>query len=136
MRGRVLHGFTLVEVTIAMGLVTFVLVALMGLLSVGLGSGREAQVQTLEAMALRQIRAGLQTNTPSGFTGATYYYNYDGSTNASAGGAYLQCQVTVNQPTNSLAVGDFSGVILEFSHPLSGPATNRTTNVFHTSISR
>jgi len=130
------NGFTLVEITIAMGLMTFVLMSLIGLMSVGLGSGKAAQIQTIEASALRMVQAQMRTNAPSAFSGGTYFFNYDGTTNATPNGAFLQCEVTTNQPTNAVSPANFVGVKLEISHPLSAPATNRTTNVFHASLSR
>lgn len=53
-------GFTLVEVTLALGLVSFSLVGLMGMLPVGLSNFREAmEIQTQTRIA-QQIAAELQ----------------------------------------------------------------------------
>jgi len=136
MKSRFLRGFTLIEVTIAIGLLAFMLMAIIGLMSLGLDSSKAAQIATVETTAARMIQAAIHTNTPATLTGGIYYINYDGSTNAGSGGAFFQCVVTVNQPVANLPASDFAGVKMEFSYPLAASAANRTTNVFHAGISR
>jgi uncharacterized protein (TIGR02598 family) len=53
-------GFSLVEVTLAMGLVSFSLVGLMGLLPVGLSNFREAMEIQTQARIAQQIAAEFQ----------------------------------------------------------------------------
>lgn len=52
-------GFSLVEVTIALGIVSFALISVMGLMPVGLSTMREAMDQTTEAQISRRISGEL-----------------------------------------------------------------------------
>lgn len=54
-------GFSLVEVTLALGIVTFTLVAIIGLLSVGLDAGRASAEDTAVAGMSRQVLTRLRT---------------------------------------------------------------------------
>lgn len=53
-------GFSLVEVTLAVGLVAFVLITLLGLLPIGLGSLRDARSEASAARALAQLSSALR----------------------------------------------------------------------------
>ncbi len=129
-------GFSLVEIALALGIVSFALLAIVGLLGVGLSSGKSAQVDTMQAAAARAFLSAIRTNSPATFSGATNWLNYDGSTNASATGAYFQCVITTNTPPAGVAVTDMLGLRMEFQYPLGAAAANRKTNVFHASIIR
>lgn len=65
------RAFSLVEVTIAIGLVSFCLVAMLGVLPVGLSQERKSTDQTLATQALSAVVADFQnaatnaTNTPA-----------------------------------------------------------------------
>lgn len=50
-------GFSLVEVTIAMGLVSFAVLSVVGLLPVGLGALKDSRAQMLEAQILNGVAA-------------------------------------------------------------------------------
>lgn len=54
---RLCGGFSLVEIAIAMGLVTFSMVAVIGLLPVGLSTLRKATANTVEAQIVNRIAA-------------------------------------------------------------------------------
>ncbi|CAN5531467.1 hypothetical protein BH09VER1_BH09VER1_23160 [soil metagenome] len=129
-------GFSLVEVALALGIVSFALLAIVGLLGVGLSSGKSAQVDTMQTAAARSLLAAIRTNSPSAVSGATSWLNYDGSTNASASGAYFQCTITTNAPPPGVLAANMVGLRLEFQYPLSAAVANRKTNVFHASIVR
>ncbi len=83
-----LHGgFSLVEVTIALGIVSFAFVTLLGLMPVGLNVMRQAMDSTTEGMIVQQLsgqaRMGAFTNlvtlygTPASVK--VFYCNEDGS---------------------------------------------------------
>ena len=129
-------GFSLVEIAIALGIVSFALLAIVGLLGVGLSSGKSAQIDTMQTSAARAFLSVIRTNNPATFTGATNWVNFDGSTNATATGAYFQCVVTTNTPPAGIAASDMLGLRLEFQYPLGASAANRKTNVFHASLIR
>jgi len=93
-------AFTLVEIVIALAVVTVCLVTLMGLFSTGMASSRKSTVDTrLAALAwnsANQIRTNSFPGASSGtFTGCTNWYDVDGmfishgSTLPS--GAYYEC---------------------------------------------
>jgi len=53
-------GFTLVEIVIALGIVSFAVVALVGLMAVSMTSGRDAAVDTAIASMARQVSVELR----------------------------------------------------------------------------
>jgi len=63
-------GFSLVEVTLALGVAAFCLVAVFGLLPVGLSSNQTAITQTTAASVAAQIAADLHATPPSAGTSA------------------------------------------------------------------
>ena len=65
-------GFSLVEVTLAMGLVSFSLVGLMGMLPVGLSNFREAMEIQTQARIAQQIAAEFQLMPFSEVSGGSY----------------------------------------------------------------
>lgn len=122
------------EITIAMGILAFVLLSIIGLLGVGLNSGRSAQIETAKVAAARFVLTSVQTNDPSALSGSNLWFNYDGMTKAGSSGAYFQCVLRTNSPVASLP--GLIGLRMEFSYPLTAPATARTTNTFYASIVR
>lgn len=87
-------GFSLVEVTIALGLVSFSLVGLMGMLPVGLSSFREAmEIQTQTRIA-QQIAAELQLTPFQTISDGTFqtefprFYNDEGTSVTAAESVY------------------------------------------------
>lgn len=60
---RSLSGFTLVEVTLAIGIISFAFVAMFGMLPVGLNVSRQAMDTTIEAQIVQQMKTqALQTD--------------------------------------------------------------------------
>jgi len=58
-----LGGFTLVEVTLAIGIISFAFVAMFGMLPVGLNVSRQAMDTTIEAQIVQQMKTqALQTD--------------------------------------------------------------------------
>lgn len=56
-------GFTLVEVTLAIGIISFAFVAMFGLLPVGLSVSRQAMDTTIEAQIVQQLKTqAIQTD--------------------------------------------------------------------------
>jgi uncharacterized protein (TIGR02598 family) len=133
MKGR--NAFSLVEVTMALGILSFALLAIIGLLNVGLGASRTAQIETMQSTIVRSILASVRTNNPGGFTGDTHWYAFDGTeTNESA--AFFQCVVSTNTPPLSISSGDMAAVMVRFQYPVSAPPTNRQEKIIHASFTR
>jgi type II secretory pathway pseudopilin PulG len=63
-RDAPVRAFSLVEVTIALGLLAFCLVALIGLLPMALGSVRSARAEAAAVNALRQIASSIRSAVP------------------------------------------------------------------------
>ncbi len=74
-------GFTLIEVTISLGIVSFAMVSLVGLLPAGLSSFRSAVSTTIEAQIVQSLSEDISrtdfTNL-QGLTGQTYTYDSRG----------------------------------------------------------
>jgi uncharacterized protein (TIGR02598 family) len=76
-------AFSLVEVAMAMGMITFCLVAVLGLLPVGLSTFRAATETTIESQIVNQIASDatlMPFSKLSDYAGASpYYFNEEGS---------------------------------------------------------
>jgi hypothetical protein len=121
-----------VEVTLAMGILAFVVLAVLGLLGVGMSSGRSAQIDTALTAAARFAVSSLQTNNPALVDGTNFWFSVDGlPLDAAATNAHFQCVVRTNAPASSAP--RLVGLRLEFRHPLAAPAAARTTNVVYAS---
>lgn len=97
-----ISGFSLVEIVIAMGILTFCLVAIMGLLPVGLSTLREATGATIEAQIVSQIASDVaQTPFRSledfASTGP-YYFDNEGRRVAGATDAVYSAALVVAGP--------------------------------------
>lgn len=125
-------SFTLVEVVIAVGLVAFVLTAILGLVAIAVNETKNADLKARLAWITEQVTsefqsqrfstvlASVQTNGP-----VTSFWDYSGiSTNAA--GAYFQCDVTRAVPASS----NFALLQVSIRWPYSPSSTNfSSTNV-------
>jgi Tfp pilus assembly protein PilV len=66
------EGFSLVEVVLALGLIIFCLVSIVGLLSVGASSIGSSREKAGAANALEQISSAIRMATPPATSGGTY----------------------------------------------------------------
>lgn len=107
-RGTVLPryrlGFSLVEVTLALGVVSFALLALVGVMPAGLSTMRQAADKLVESQVVRQLGADA-LHTPfsklsSRFSGVSMYYDDAGLalSNASDPGVRYRASVVLAQP--------------------------------------
>jgi len=133
-------AFTLVEIILALGVISFCLLTLMGLFAIGLGSSHTSSVDTTVAALIWNSANELRTNSFPGSTGGpaavTEWYDANGQYLSQGGSApsaaYYERQVTVDTvapPTLSaifsaapLAVTNAASVI---SYPVSAPAASR-----------
>lgn len=99
------RGFTLVEVTMSIGIVSFALLTMIGLLPAGLGSLRDSNQQSINAQILQRTSSGLVvagfSNRAdfSGFSGTNLYFDGEAQLLASSAGARYQAAVTVQVPS-------------------------------------
>jgi uncharacterized protein (TIGR02598 family) len=135
MRGN-RHGFSLIEVCLAIGVVVFALTALMGLLSIGLSTGTDSAADTRLA-AMAECVMTQERNMPFfQFTSLSqpYYFDYQGDLLPGSTGAYYQCSVTVSSVSGALGNVTNStlvGVTNQFTYPCGAPASARKSNSFY-----
>jgi len=79
-------GFSLVEVTLALGIIAFGIVAILGLIPVGMKSGSEAIDATHSALIGKEAQSRTQSSVTSATFGSaaditlpTWYYDRDGT---------------------------------------------------------
>ena len=75
------RAFSLIEVTLALGVVSFALVSLMGLLPIGLISVREAMSQTACTHIVQRMSADMEMMTPgdlNDYVNKPKYFDYNG----------------------------------------------------------
>ncbi len=85
---RELRAFSLVEVTIAIGIVSFILLTMLGLMPVGLSTLRQAMDQTVEGQIAQKLNGDILmtpfSQIADKYSGRTIYFNEEGvETNAS-----------------------------------------------------
>lgn len=134
-------GFTLVEITLAIGIVGFCLLALLGLLPVGLNTVRDSMVQVGESGIARQLRVQLEQVSPNSIaalTSATNYYTQQGvqvsASDADFKNAYYSVTFQVNDPVVAGSVTGFNTsaktVTATLHYPQAAPAAQRQTKTF------
>lgn len=137
-------GFSLVELTLALGIAGFCLIALLGLLPLGIETNRTASSQTAAASIVSNIVADLRSTPPSSITSSQYNI-----TLGTAKVLYIDDEGKVVNPTDPNAaasyriaitfppapVGPFGStfVSLRISWPaLADPAANAFTGKLET----
>lgn len=147
------RGFTLIEVVMALGIFAFAIIALFGLMSVGLRNSRESgedlalglMTQTVVTALHSEGFASVQQNPMyASATSPALYFDLDGKlivdasghpvTTVPADGAYA-CAVQRSSPTN-LNTDKTMLLRLEFSWPLSAPVANRQKKAILTSLAQ
>lgn len=104
-------AFTLVEVTIALGIISFALLAMIGLIPAGLGSLRDSTQQSINAQILQQISSGLTVKSFvnrtdfSAFSSTNLYFDADAQPLATASGARYRAVITAQNPSLPGVVG-------------------------------
>lgn len=150
-------GFSLVEVVIALGIVSFAVLAIVGMLPMALKSAQESMRETDATLIAQRIFAELKTGSganrtltisPDGIPHAlalsanstnNLAFTQDGmpqafflSTNSPQDALYdFYAQISVLTNTG---VANLSRVQIDIAAPAAAPAANRTTNSFTTLI--
>lgn len=148
------RGFSLVEVVLALGVIAFAIVGIMGLFPVAMRAAQESQRETRATLIARQILTDLESSPPGSVLIAV-------STNISSPSAFLSPPPTLSSPWSNtirydndglpLGVGTndaaflasiscqpnnpFPGlarVQVDISAPGQAPPSSRTTNTFVT----
>src|ERR1043165_4198247 len=95
-------GMSLIEVTMAIGIASFCMVTVMGLLPVGLSIMRDAVDQTVESQIVQQMHAEIQqtgfSRLGERYEARTYYFSEEGDPLESATGARYRAVTGVTAP--------------------------------------
>lgn len=97
-------AFTLVEVTMSIGLVSFALLTMIGLMPAGLRALRDSTQQSINSQILQQISSGLVVKSFasrtdfSGFGGTNLYFDEEAQPLTSSSGARYKAAITVQNP--------------------------------------
>lgn len=135
-------GFSLVEVAIALGIASFVLISLLGLMSTGLDAGKQStedvMLATLAKTVLSDLKSTNNYHALNNFS-TNRYFAYSG-TEVSQGSkdAYFGCKITAGAHTNSPfpALTNASNAVrvtVNFSWPVG--VTNNE-QIFETTVAR
>jgi uncharacterized protein (TIGR02598 family) len=122
---RQAEAFTLVEVVIAVGLVAFVLTAILGLVVIAVNETKNADLKARLAWITESVTSEYQAQRFSAVLGSlpqTNYWDYSGMRLTNETGAYFTCAVSnvtpvpasTNFTTNNLAVLQVS---IRWPHP-------------------
>ena len=114
---RAVGGFSLVEVTIAIGIFTFVIVAILGLFPVALRQRSDAATETRAVLIAQQVFGGIQANSLTNALCSDYSIKWDASKNPS-----------LQNLTNGLVLG-FSDKGTTVNHIFSGTSAWDSTDV-------
>lgn len=96
-------GFSLVEVVLALGIVSFAMVGIMGLLPVGLDAFRQSINLTVESQIAQQIINNAQVVPYDKLAGYTHFYDENGSEVASGDPQQIYtATVSLTNPAASL----------------------------------
>ena len=121
----------------AIGLVSFSMLAILGLLPIGLNTVRQAVAQSGEAGIARQVRATVQQiplSSVQALNGQTFYYNQQGGKVDLPADAYFAATFNVTAPVIPGASTNFPSaaqrVKVALTYPQSAPTAGRQTNVF------
>lgn len=132
-------GFSLVEVVLAVGIIAFCLVAIVGLFSVGHLASRHATDDTSLAAATSQVISKIRARTNLSLP-TNYYFNLQGRVVPTVEEASYVCAVdysTVPEAEVTDISTNLARVKIQFTWPASVPQERRPyTNVFYAALSR
>jgi len=147
-------GFSLVEVVVALGIVSFAVVAILGMLPMAMKTARDSMFETDATLAAQRLISELQigtgaNRTVSHGTNSTALISLSAnSTNtilafSNSAPVFSTTSLDANPSveffaqilvTTNTGITNLSQVQVNISHPAAAPATNRTTNSFTTLI--
>ncbi len=148
------NGFSLVEVVIALGISSFAIVAIVGLIATGLSTSKDSADDTSLAMMAQMVNAALRpqsyvqivqaTNFASGEGTPDLYFDAGGELLRKADGtpatvpdatAFFACTVTRAVPPVVPATTNFTCLQYRFDWPWDAPAANRKEKILFSSVS-
>ena len=100
-------GFSLVEVVLALGVISVAVVSLFGLLTISTGSSRLSDEDTVIAAIARQVDTELHNTTFANLptSGTAWYFDNEGHHLTTAAGAVYQCRINLTDVTGYDSTG-------------------------------
>lgn len=95
-------AFSLVEVTLALGIISVSLLSLLGLVPAGLGVLRESMDQTVHAQIVQRITAGLVSSDFSSLGNETLAFDQEGQLVGNAGDSAARYCATIQEANPSM----------------------------------
>jgi uncharacterized protein (TIGR02598 family) len=150
-------GFSLVEVVLALGVISFAIVAILGLIPTGLQTSHSSQDETRATQIAQTIFSSMASQSQTQFTGitlqlndssnispldltssgtASVYADNDGKLSANSAGAIYAITITTNGSPSGFDSGYANQVTLSVAWPASATAANRTKRDFVRIISK
>ena len=129
------RAFSLVELTLAIGLISFCLMALLGLFEVGMKGGRQAANDTVLAATASRLASEIIATRKFSFP-ATRYFDVDGESVAQSAALY-GCTISSATVPDSQLPGISTNLVrvsMVFAWPLSAPASAQTTHTFYVTL--
>lgn len=141
------RAFSLIEVTLAIAIVSFCMLPIMALLPVGLREIRESIVQSGVASIGQQLQTEMlnmsfdsaNTNSVQSLKNQTFYYTEKGQRTASAEEAYFKTsfalqEIGLGATTTYPSSGQM--VAVRIAYPLTAPEAARKTSTFSLFVAR
>ncbi len=142
-------AFSLVEVVLAVGIVAFVLISILGLMSVGIKANRESADDIAVGLIVQHVSTSLRmegftkvnanTNYAPANTTPDFYYDATGAGSANGAGTadantLYACTVIRSSPA-ALPASNVLFLKLQISWPLAAPEANRQKRTVQLSLS-
>ncbi|MEI8313490.1 MAG: hypothetical protein WCH98_22300 [Verrucomicrobiota bacterium] len=128
------HAFSLVEVVLALGLISAVFIPLLGMLSIGFSAFKESNVDVKASLIAQKVLAAAQLVPYGKLQGGptTNFLNYDGNEALSEKESVFTVTIAPdNVPTNNILK---SPSLTRIKVTVSGPAVNNRERIFASTI--
>ena len=124
MKSKHRHGFSLVEIVIALGIASFSLIAIVNLLAVGLKASREANTDTTVTAIIQTVSSRIRSTDDLQTLPSRIDYDQQGE-ESSAADAYYRCDISIGAPNgliwNDIDPTHLRNVELKVSWPEGSP---------------
>ena len=131
LKSRNRRAFSLVEVVLALGLISAVFIPLLGMLSIGFSALKESNVDVKASLIAQKVLASAQLVPYGDLQGATKYLNYDGNEVSQAESVFTVTIAPDNAPTSNPLQ---SPSLTTMRVTVSGPAVNNRERIFASTI--
>ena len=125
------RAFSLVEVVLALGLISAVFIPLLGMLSIGFSALKESNMDVKASLIAQKVLASAQLVPYGKLQGATKFLNYDGNEVPETESVFTVTIAPDNLPTNNVLQ---SPSLTTMRVTISGPAVNNGQRIFASTI--